>query len=376
MDPDEVRPQEAPCVWLYDFSELIRAAEAREGLKRAVGTVNPRPPGWHNDLIQVFKRLLARLLRWHTRPIKEFSTSVSRSMEEAVGALDSLYMTVVALDRMRRAEAQLFREQIRKLQSGATSEVPPVTRFAHDRTAYVIGLFGTGRLYVNDLIKANIGERARYFRDMIRLHPGPTPMIYSGHATNKYISRDQAIPEATRLIQEAVRSGFADSIFIYRHPLDSLLTNWIWWRTYLREGERIPGITHVYKNTDDLCAVLDANFSEFKAFAEGDPHFFAASPGERFLSFAEFVEETELHLQSATLALRLEDFMLQPAREFARIAEVMSVNVDLSRLSVVRPRTKAYGYLALKEKVPRFREFINGLDAVTKKRIETIGFTW
>ena len=375
MDSDEVRLQEAPCVWLHDFSELLRAAEAREGLRRAVGTVNPRPPGWHNTLIQHFKELLARLLRWHTRPMQEFNASVARSLEETVGALDYLYMSVMALDRMRLAQAQVFHEQIKKLQSGAISEAPAVTRFANNRTAYVIGLFGTGRLYVNDLIKENIGERARYFRDMIRLHPGPTPMIYSGHATNKYISRDQAIPEATRLIQEAVRSGFADSIFIYRHPLDSLLTNWIWWRTYIREGERIPGISHVYKNTGDLCAVLDANFSEFKAFAEGDPDFFTASPGERFLSFSEFVEETELHLQSATLALRLEDIMVDPAREFARIAEAMSVDVDLSRLSVTRPRTKAYGYLVLKEKVPRFREFIAGLDSATKKRIETIGFS-
>ena len=75
-----------------------------------------------------------------------------------------------------------------------------------------------------------------------------------------------------------------------------------------------------------------AEFSEFKAFAEGDPDFFAAVGGPRFLSFPEFVEETELYLQSATLALRLEDFMIDPLKEFSRIVEVMSVDLDLSRL--------------------------------------------
>jgi hypothetical protein len=46
-------------------------------------------------------------------------------------------------------------------------------------------------------------------------------MIYSGHATMKHISRAQEPPAVMRRILEAVRSGFADVIFIYRHPLDS-----------------------------------------------------------------------------------------------------------------------------------------------------------
>ena len=61
----------------------------------------------------------------------------------------------------------------------------------NDKTAYIIGLFGTGRRYINELMLQNIGERAKYFRDTIRLHPGPTPMIYSGHATVRYLRRDQ-----------------------------------------------------------------------------------------------------------------------------------------------------------------------------------------
>jgi hypothetical protein len=80
---------------------------------------------------------------------------------------------------------------------------------------------------------------------------------------------------------EAVRSGFADLIFVYRRPLDSWLTNWVVWRTYIRDKIFIPGISKVYKNTDDLCADLGQNFSEFKNFAEGDPAFFAGAPGPR-----------------------------------------------------------------------------------------------
>ena len=167
----------------------------------------------------------------------------------------------------------------------------------NDRTVYVIGLFGSGRNYITELLRHNIGKRAKYFRDEIRFHPGPTSMIYSGHATMRHVSRAQAPPAVMSGILEAVRSRFADLIFIYRHPLDSLLTNWIWWRTYIRDHRMILGISDVYKNTDDLCADLEQNFPELKAFAEGDPNFFAAAPGQRFLSFPEFVEETELFLQ-------------------------------------------------------------------------------
>ena len=247
-------------------------------------------------------------------------------------------------------------------------------RLGHDRTAYVIGLYGTGLWYIQTLMEQNLGERSKYIRRRIRFNAGPTSMIYIGHATVRHVSRGQRLPAVTSRILEAVRSGFANLIFVYRHPLDSLLTNWIWWRTILWANGPFATISERYKNSDDLCVDLEQNFLEFKAFAEGDPDFFAAVPGPRFLSFAEFVEETELYLQSATLALRLEDFMIDPLKEFSKIAEVMSVDLDLSRLRLALPRTKRYGFLAVKEKVPRFRDYINGLDAETKRRIEKIGY--
>jgi len=215
-------------------------------------------------------------------------------------------------------------------------------------------------------------------------------MIYSNHATIKYVSYGQASPVVVSSILKAMKSRFADLIFVYRHPLDSLLTNWIWWRKLIRDRVQISGISQVY-NTDDLCADLDLNFLEFKAFAEGDSELFAAAPskqfvcyqdyqlrslfgGHRFLSFPEFVEETELYLQIATLPSRLEDFMIDPFKELSKIAKVVSVNLDLSCVRVAPPITKPYRYLAVKEKVPRFKNFIGGLDAETKRRIEKMGY--
>jgi hypothetical protein len=393
---------------LYDSDELRHAAVALEGLRNAIGSVNPRPPGLHNDLIQFLKKLLARVLGWHLRPVHEFNAGVGRSMQEIswtldilsanritpdhlsanTAALERLSMDVLALEsrlaqseRRTAAQLELMQEQLDLLRgTDGRQRARDNSRFyidtgpGNDRTAYVIGLFGTGRRYINELILNNIGERAKYFRDTIRLHPGPTPMIYSGHATMRHASRLQYQPDVTSRILEAVRSGFADLIFIYRHPLDSLLTNWIWWRTLIRDNRSIAGISQIYQSADDLCAELEQNFSEFEAFAAGDPDFFAGAPGPPFLSFPQFVEETELHLQSATLALRLEDFMIDPVKEFSKIADVMSVDVDLSRSSLAPPTTKPYGYLAVKDKAPRLRDFINGLDAQTIRRIEKSGY--
>jgi len=73
-------------------------------------------------------------------------------------------------------------------------------------------------------------------------------------------------------------------------------------------------------------------------------------------------------------ALRLEDFMIDPVREFSKVAEVISVDLGLTSMGIAAPRTKPYGYLAVREKVPRFRKFVSELDAETKRRIERIGY--
>ena len=358
---------------LCDTHELHRIAADLARLRDDVGAVNPRPSGWHNGTLQFAKKSLARVLGWYTRPSREFNAAVTRSLEELVSAVDRVSAnlaeqssrTADTLERLSMNVAAL--EGRMALLDKRSPTRPPV------RTAYVIGLFGTGRRYINELLLQNLGEREKYFRDTIRLHPGPTPMIYSGHATIRHPSRAQELPGVMCSILEAVRAQFADLIFVYRHPLDSLLTNWVWWRSYLHHNRLISGISDVYPHIDDLCAELDRDFDDFRCFADGDPEFFAAEPGSPFLSFAEYVEETELHLRAAPLALRLEDFMVDPTREFAKLAKIISHEVEPT--NIAPPKSKPYGHLAVRDKVPRFREFMDGLDSETRSRIERIGYS-
>lgn len=252
--------------------------------------------------------------------------------------------------------------------------IPPPHR-GNDRTVYVIGLFGSGRLYVNRLILQILGKRAKNFRHGIRFHQGPTSLIYSGHATIKHPCRGQEPPATGNRILESVRSGNARLIFVCRHPLDSLLTNWVWWRTFDSRYGTGEVIASRYKTEDELCVALEQNFPEFQSFADGVHDPFADIGGPRFLSFLEFIEETELYIQAATLVVRFEDLTINPRKELCRIAEVMFIDGNLNGMRIVPARTKPFRYLAVKEKVPQFRNFINELDAETKRRIEKLGYT-
>ncbi len=377
---------------LHELDQLQREVAAVDALRKGIGTVNPRPPGWRNRLIQLVKKLLARGLNWYTQPFQAFNDSVVSSLEQMTQGLDDVSAELIAL-RARLAESEKrnanlqtqldgLRDQIQAPGVHEGSNLPislPLsteTDAADYRTAYIVGLFGTGRTYLCELIQQNIGERSRYFRDGIRFHPAPTRMIYSGHATIKYICRAQHPPAVMSRILQAQRAGLADLIFVYRHPLDSLLTNWVWWRTYIRDQSCISGISQVYPRTEDLGLNLEQNFAEFKAFADGDPNFFAdAAQNPGFLSFAEFVEETQLYVEvGATLTLRLEDCIIDPLKEFSKVAQVLGAKLNLNQLEIAAPRSKPYGYVSVANKVPEFRKFINGLDAKTRKRMEILGY--
>jgi len=75
-------------VALPDLMPLFHARDAAEGKVASIGTVNPRPPGALNSLIQLLKRLVARLLDWHVREQVEFNRSVVQALNATLEALD------------------------------------------------------------------------------------------------------------------------------------------------------------------------------------------------------------------------------------------------------------------------------------------------
>ncbi|HLW79145.1 MAG TPA: methyltransferase domain-containing protein, partial [Terriglobia bacterium] len=88
-----------------DLEELRHALATCQRLSNAVGTINPRPPGLQNDLIQHPKKLMSRLLDRYTRSQREFNSSVVRSLDILASSLENLQTTLQALDgRLTRLE--------------------------------------------------------------------------------------------------------------------------------------------------------------------------------------------------------------------------------------------------------------------------------
>jgi 2-polyprenyl-3-methyl-5-hydroxy-6-metoxy-1,4-benzoquinol methylase len=94
-----------------DLLPVLHARDAAEAKVAAIGTVNPRPPGVLNAILQAFKRLAARLLDWHVREQVEFN----RATVTAISAL------LEALDENNRVLSQLSANEIQFLRTLAES---------------------------------------------------------------------------------------------------------------------------------------------------------------------------------------------------------------------------------------------------------------
>ena len=72
---------------LPDLLPLVHARDAALGKVAAIGTVNPRPGGLVNSLVQGWKKFVARVLDWHVREQVEFNRKMVTCIDSAIEAL-------------------------------------------------------------------------------------------------------------------------------------------------------------------------------------------------------------------------------------------------------------------------------------------------
>jgi 2-polyprenyl-3-methyl-5-hydroxy-6-metoxy-1,4-benzoquinol methylase len=82
---------------LPDLLPILHERDAAEAKVAAIGTVNPRPGGALNSLIQSAKKLVARLLDWHVRDQIEFNRALVRSLGAVLDALNENNRALSAL---------------------------------------------------------------------------------------------------------------------------------------------------------------------------------------------------------------------------------------------------------------------------------------
>lgn len=93
---------------LPDLMPILHARDAAEAKVAAIGTVNPRPSGFLNDLIQGTKRNVSRALSWFVRDQVEFNRSTVNAIDAVLQALNEVNQSLAALgvsSQELRAEA-------------------------------------------------------------------------------------------------------------------------------------------------------------------------------------------------------------------------------------------------------------------------------
>jgi 2-polyprenyl-3-methyl-5-hydroxy-6-metoxy-1,4-benzoquinol methylase len=80
-----------------DLMPLVHARDAAEAKVAAIGTVNPRPPGFKNNIAQWLKRTVARALDWHIREQVEFNRATIMCVQAAIEALTDTNRALSAL---------------------------------------------------------------------------------------------------------------------------------------------------------------------------------------------------------------------------------------------------------------------------------------
>jgi O-antigen chain-terminating methyltransferase len=76
---------------------LVHARDTAEAKVAAIGTVNPRPAGFKNSVIQSVKRFVSRALDWHVREQVEFNRATMACVQATLEALAGVTRGLAAL---------------------------------------------------------------------------------------------------------------------------------------------------------------------------------------------------------------------------------------------------------------------------------------
>jgi hypothetical protein len=178
----------------------------------------------------------------------------------------------------------------------------------------VIGLFGTGRTYFSNAFLSNPTLAPLYQEGLASCGMYAShSVICSGHATLKHESSFQMAPDQTgELLLRPLSDEFHCILFVKRHPVDSLFSNWAWWRRFCDTGIPHNGaVKEVFGGNRGLIEDIRSNLPAFLKFmAEGivpsrpnDP-----AEGNRFLSFEQMLDESLAWMEvPAVVSIRFEE---------------------------------------------------------------------
>jgi 2-polyprenyl-3-methyl-5-hydroxy-6-metoxy-1,4-benzoquinol methylase len=99
-------------VVLPDLLPVLHARDAAEAKVASIGSVNPRPAGPLNALVQFAKRQVARSLGWFVRDQVEFNRAILSAVEATLESLNEVNRTFVAVGARLEEGDQLRAEAV------------------------------------------------------------------------------------------------------------------------------------------------------------------------------------------------------------------------------------------------------------------------
>lgn len=95
---------------LPDLLPLVHSRDAALGKVAAIGSVNPRPGGLVNSIVQTWKKFIARVLDWHIREQVDFNRRVVTCIDSAIEALTESNRAISQLAGRLEANEQVSLE--------------------------------------------------------------------------------------------------------------------------------------------------------------------------------------------------------------------------------------------------------------------------
>lgn len=80
-----------------DLMPIVHARDAADAKVAAIGTVNPRPGGVFNSIVQSVKRFISRAMDWHVREQVEFNRASMECVQATMEALNGVNRSLAAL---------------------------------------------------------------------------------------------------------------------------------------------------------------------------------------------------------------------------------------------------------------------------------------
>jgi 2-polyprenyl-3-methyl-5-hydroxy-6-metoxy-1,4-benzoquinol methylase len=182
---------------LPDLMPLVHARDAALGKVAAIGTVNPRPGGIVNTLVQTWKRFVARVLDWHVREQVEFNRkmvdcidSIAEALAETRHALSELGGRIEVAEELkdiRNHWAEWRAEWERKLQQNEIQLLRSVAElegsFQHRVSVLDSGfrelVRGQHTEFMAEMERHGTGIQQRLWADLERIRLDYERLIYS-----------------------------------------------------------------------------------------------------------------------------------------------------------------------------------------------------